>query len=167
MNTFEKLMGKVEVCEHGRDCIFCCWPWLGQKKTAHGGTYGAVSYEGEKRIAHSTIYRLKNGLPLDLRTNILHHCDVSLCCNYHHCYSGTHQQNMDDMVRRNRQSKGEAQPMAVLSDAKVYQIRRMYSSGGWKQLDLAYYFDVSQPLIASVITRKNWKHLPGEIAHGR
>ena len=163
-NTLESIMQSVAVCEHGLSCETCCWLWTGQVATKG---YGKVSYNNQKRIAHSLIFDLYSPpLPHERLMHHLHTCDVPLCCNWHHIYRGTHQRNMIDKVERSRQCRGETQPQAKLSDAKVYQIRRNRYCG-WEVYELAYFFDVSIAIIYRILARQDWKHLRGELIRSR
>jgi hypothetical protein len=134
--------------------------WAGQKDSK--GHYGKVSYMNEKYIAHSFIFKLHNNTFGSKYTNHLHTCDTPLCCNWHHIYCGTHQDNMDDKVSRNRQLKGAEQKQAILNDSKVRQIRRNYYTG-WLTHELAYFFDVSPGIITRIIKHHDWSHLQGEL----
>lgn len=59
------------------------------------------------------------------------------------------------------------QPQHILSDTKVYRIRRLYHSGSWRQWELAYFFDVSPTIIQRILERQDWGHLQGELRHHR
>lgn len=162
-------MLKVQRCEHGESCEGCCWLWLGQTDSVKA--YGKVSYDNRKYIAHSLIYSLRNNL--DPRSNKrgsenrLHTCDTPLCCNWNHIYIGTHQHNADDKVSRDRQTKGETQPHAKLTASQVYQLRRLYHSGGWRKVELAALFHLSQSTVGKILAFEDWKHLKGELLIGR
>lgn len=167
-NTLESIMKYVARCSHGDDCSACCWLWTGQ--TDSRGEYGKVSYVNEKHIAHSLIFKLHTYKGQFVKakkyTNHLHTCDTPLCCNWNHIYEGTHQQNMQDKVMRNRQCKGEAQLSAKLNDSKVYQIRRNRYAG-WELYELAYFFDVSISTVNKILAWQDWKHLRGELQRCR
>lgn len=162
-NNLGTLLLKVKICEHGITCVDCCWPWQGQIAT---DGYSKVSYLNDKHIAHSLIYKLVHNLPVyKSEFQCCHKCDTKICCNWHHIYKGSHQTNMQDKVDRNRQTRGMTQPGHKLNDTKVYQLRRLWYSGGWKQIELATLFDVSQPITNKIINRKDWSHLLGEVLH--
>lgn len=45
----------------------------------------------------------------------------------------------------------------VLTAEDVREIRRMYATGDWRQVDLAEEFWVSQPQISKIVNNKQWK----------
>jgi hypothetical protein len=112
-------------------------------------------------LAHRYAWMLSNG-PVPDEKEICHTCDNRACCNPHHLYAGTHQQNMADMVTRGRQAfpKGERHGEHKLNDKAVLAIRSMYRPGVVSQPQLARLFGVSKRLIHMVIHREAWKHLP-------
>lgn len=80
-----------------------CWEWTGTKNLAG---YGSFSIKGETIGSHRISYFIRNGeIPKGLC--ILHKCDNPSCVNPDHLFMGTRKDNMDDKVRKGRQSKGE------------------------------------------------------------
>jgi hypothetical protein len=129
-----------------------CWNW-----TAHldASGYGRFSWKkGEEITASRVAWRLTKGdIPAGL--SVLHHCDNRKCCRPDHLYLGTKQDNMDDMVRRNRQSRGEDRPLAKLDGPKVLAIR----GDTRRQKDIAEQYGVSQFLVSLIKRRKAWAHV--------
>lgn len=98
-----------------------CWNWIGSL-TDRG--YGEFVVNKKKRKAHILSWMDfhqadTNGLC------VCHTCDNPKCVNPEHLYLGTPQDNMNDKVARNRQSKmpGESHPMAKLSREDIINIR--------------------------------------------
>lgn len=96
----------VLVCEHGRSCSRCCWPWQGSC-TRHGygqfAIYDPAQYAETARPSrtvrcHRFVLELTTGQPLPADVWALHACNWPRCCNPHpgHVYPGTPQQNADD-----------------------------------------------------------------------
>lgn len=56
-------------------------------------------------------------------------CDTRACCEPRHLRPGTCQQNVADMVRRNRQSRGVRHYAAKLTRDRVLLLRKMVSGG--------------------------------------
>lgn len=161
-NTASFILGRVISCNHGVQCNICCWLWTGGLDTSG---YGKVRCNGKQISPHRVIYEAMYHMTLTSDQFVLHTCDKRTCCNWNHLYLGTFQDNMNDKVSRNRQTKGTQQTQARLNDSKVYQIRRLYYSSGWRQMDLAKLFKVSQMVINRIINCKDWKHLQGELLH--
>lgn len=78
-----------------------CWLWTG---ALIGGGYGAFFTDHQWK-AHRFSYQIHKG---DIPDHLMvrHTCDQASCVNPDHLFLGTHQDNMDDKVRRNRQAKG-------------------------------------------------------------
>lgn len=90
---------------------------------------------------------------------ICHHCDNRKCCNPDHLFTGTHQDNMDDMVSKNRQSRmiGEKHPMAKLTLEIVEEIRELYVTRKYTMKRLADKFNISYTTINYVVNNKTWR----------
>lgn len=89
-----------------------CWPWLGH--CLRSG-YGQAKYAGQRWQAHRLAWTLING-PIPEGLLALHSCDVRYpvgdksyrrCCNLAHLFLGTHDDNMADMVAKQRAATGE------------------------------------------------------------
>src|ERR1700731_327915 len=87
------------------------WPWLGHTRGTNGLLYGFLCSHGETYSAHRVGFVLQNGPIPDLPgadgrgTCVRHTCDFSLCMNGRHLIPGTHKQNMQDKVERNRDTR--------------------------------------------------------------
>lgn len=77
-----------------------CWEWQGNKKNGDG--YGCVAYHGKKYSTHVLAWALTNGRDPHKGMFILHSCDNRPCCNPEHLREGTRQDNINDMMSRNR-----------------------------------------------------------------
>ena len=58
---------------------------------------------------------------------VRHKCDNPPCCNPEHLELGTHQQNVQDAVDRNRVARGRQLPQTKLSPEQVLEIRDRYA----------------------------------------
>lgn len=81
-----------------------CWPWL---RGTGGGTGKSkprpyYQVDGVKHIAYRLVWELVTGTPLKPDEFLCHQCDNSLCCNPKHLKIGTHEDNMSEMVARDR-----------------------------------------------------------------
>lgn len=74
-----------------------CWLWIAN---ANRTGYGCLS-DSKQRLAHRISWEIHRG-PIPEGLYVLHKCDVPICVNPEHLFLGTHQDNMDDMVRKGR-----------------------------------------------------------------
>lgn len=116
------------------------------KKKRNGKVYYAhrLSYCDEKNIAITEI----DGLV------VMHTCDNPSCVNPAHLMLGTHQDNMNDKVSKNRQTKGVENAGAKLTEKEVLEIRELSKS--MTQNEISKLFVVSQSQISLIKNRKSW-----------
>lgn len=91
----------------------------------------------------------KNGNKLDNRL-----CNLEYC---QHLYNVRHANAMGLVPVQDH--KGEKNPFSVLTNSKVRDIIRKYSTGNFTQMELAEEFGVSQRTISLVVNRKSWGHV--------
>ncbi len=75
-----------------------CMEWRGHKDPKG---YGRFKSNSGEVLAHRLAYMMHFG-PNIGDNFVLHRCDNRSCCNPHHLFLGTNQDNMDDMVRKGR-----------------------------------------------------------------
>lgn len=141
-----------------------CWLWKG---TENGDGYGIMQlYKGRMVKPHRVSWTIHHGL-IPEGLHVLHNCpggDNTLCVNPSHLWLGTNQDNVDDKMAKGRFvpfpiMRGEASPLAKLTDDGVREIRSIYAAGGVTIYDLAKDFGVAFQTISKVIRRKTWKHV--------
>ena len=128
-----------------------CWLWKGALRNG----YGAFRVQYKTKYAHRVSYELYTNTTLQDLVVVRHACDNRQCINPEHLVQGTHQDNMDDMTNRKRQSKGAARPLAKLTDRDIKTIRHSTETN----ITLAKQFNVSHQTISDIKLRKLWKHL--------
>jgi len=79
-----------------------CWFWKG--KTNISG-YGIFGLDGKNIGAHRMAYILSYGY-IDDKLFVLHSCDSRLCCNPAHLRQGTHIDNVNDALDKDRYYHG-------------------------------------------------------------
>lgn len=103
-----------------------CWWWTGAK---HKDGYGEFTLHNLE-AAHRAAYLLFKG-PIPKKKFVLHRCDERLCVRPSHLFIGTHQNNMDDMVRKKRGTNGSKNSHCKLSTQQVLEIRNKAQKGGY------------------------------------
>jgi hypothetical protein len=136
-----------------------CWEWKsGVDNYGYGWFRTNEGMNRSHRVAWELYYNRK--IPKD---KIVRHwkCDNVLCCNPFHLRLGTHQDNTNDKVKRERQSRlfGEDNGRAKLTSKQIIQIRKYYSTGEYTQQSLADFYEVSQGLIGFIVRKENWQHI--------
>jgi hypothetical protein len=150
----------VQMCEHGKDCALCCWPWMASRQLPPSLAYGRFCPTRRKSMAaHRLMWQLVHEMPIPQGHFICHRCDIPYCVNPAHLFLGTHHDNMEDRQNKGRTKapQGEQSGHAKLSEADVYAIR-----GALKTL--AEQYGVTTANIQAILTRRTWKHLPENVA---
>lgn len=83
---------------------------------------------------------------------VRHKCDNTFCINPEHLELGTHKDNINDKVKRNRQAKGEKNGSAKLTKEQVLQIRNDNRMGK----EIAKDFNVSRATISQIKNKITW-----------
>ena len=101
---------------------------------------------------HRFSWELANGR-IPEGKSVLHKCDNPECPNPCHLFLGTHRDNMDDMLRKNRQrsSVGELNSRVKLKEADVKKIRELVAVGGMTHREIAEKFGVQRPAISAIV----------------
>ena len=132
-----------------------CWEWTGTKD--YKG-YGRIKVNGRALRAHRVAYELYRK-PIPAGMSVLHACDNPACANPSHLFLGTPADNSADMVKKDRQAKGEANSSAKLTEADVIAIKKRLAAGGETQRSVAADYGVDQSLISYIKTGRKWRHI--------
>lgn len=110
------------------------------------------------QISHYVYEKYKGKIP---KGKIVRHtCDNPKCINPEHLLIGTHFDNVQDMVKCNRQAKGERHSKAKLTEKEVIAIR---INKELTNKELAEQYSVSLSTIKCIKNAETWKHLDGDI----
>ena len=85
-----------------------CWIWQGNRTMGRRWVNYGVIPSLNKQVAHRVSYTVFVG-PIPPGKFVCHRCDVGLCINPEHLWTGTHQENMQDMVAKGRANFGVRQ----------------------------------------------------------
>lgn len=143
-----------------------CWEWQGHiLPSGYGAVMAPCADKRHPMRAHRLAYELAVG-PIPEGLHVLHHCDNPRCVNPEHLWLGTHADNMGDRGRKGRARlqarRGEAVPMAKLTDEQVREIRRRYAAGE-TQTALGKEFGTAQNNVSDIVLRKRWTHIIDEL----
>lgn len=134
-----------------------CWEWTAVRNKRGPISYGQIYDGGKLKLAHRVSFEIYCGaIPEGLQ--VLHRCDNSGCVNPEHLFLGTHDDNMNDKVAKERQARGITHSHAKLTDADVVAIR---AAGGVPLRELAEQYGVDLSRISRIRTGKSWSHLSG------
>lgn len=132
-----------------------CWIAKGsQHKFGYVWISVSESKKSDNRCAHTVSWELEHG-PIPEGMNVLHRCDNPPCCRPDHLFLGTHRDNIDDKVAKNRQHRGEQIVQSKLTEEEVIRIR----NDDRDQDEVAAEYGVCQQTISDIKLRKSWKHL--------
>lgn len=131
-----------------------CHPW---KAFVDPRGRGAITIDKKSVPAYRVAFFLHYGSwPTG---SCCHSCDNPLCCNPLHLFNGTPADNSADMVKKQRQARGENGGMTILTTQQVKDIRANYALCRVTQLELSKRFGVARRTISAITTGKNWKHV--------
>jgi len=133
-----------------------CWEWLGKKSGPDGRSRFSTSlYPAE--AAARIMYRLvKGNIPEGLF--VCHHCDNPGCMNPDHLFLGTHQDNTDDMVSKNRQAMGVRNKRTKYTEKEIKKvIALLQTNKTYKKISLLS--NVSIGTVSSLASGITWKSI--------
>lgn len=126
-----------------------CWIWQGGTRGSDiSKQYGRHFANGKSINAHRFSYSIHIGeIPEGIY--VCHKCDVPLCVNPNHLFLGTHNDNMKDMVQKNRSYKGRGENKkgkSKLTNKQAYEIKNNKLS----QSKLGKIYGVAQTTIGRI-----------------
>lgn len=134
-----------------------CWEWVGSN---NGTGYCQINIEGMHVYVHRLSYQLIHGeIPKGM--SVCHRCDNPRCVRPSHLFLGTHQQNINDKMRKGRHNpvKGEASGRSKLTDKEVLSIREEYATGNLTQIQIAQQYNITESVICRIVNKKIWRHI--------
>jgi len=141
---------QIKICDPDE-----CWPWQGT--TVKG--YGVVCFRSElgkyRADARRVAYKIHVG-PIPEGMILRHSCDNPICCNYRkHAIIGTHKENTQDAVQRNRMARGEKHGRHKLTSEQVSIVRGMSFCIIQKQ-EVAALLGISPKHLSRVLSGEKW-----------
>lgn len=145
----DRMLNRIEI-----DPVTRCWH---STYSLDQWGYARMFIKDKKQSIPRLMYKYIHGsIPLD-KPLVLHQCDNPKCCNPMHLYAGTHQDNMNDMVNRNRSKVpcGEQHCRSKLTEEQVKEIRASKETN----IALGKRFNVTNATISFARIRRTWKHI--------
>jgi len=137
---------------HGGDKDVC-WEWEGTVNKSDGRPY--ITIEGKRRPTYVVVLELSSGETQEEASKRLgkkalacHKCDNKICNNPSDLYWGTHQDNMDDMVERDRHG---------LSKVIIRNIRKLLSEGR-SHSNIAELYGISRENVTAINNNRTRKY---------
>jgi hypothetical protein len=92
--------------------------------------------------------------------DVCHTCDNRWCVNPDHLWLGTNEENMKDMVSKNRQAKGSKHGRSVLNENIINEILSNILNGKLAKITkIAEKYQVHEDTIYRIINNKQWLHV--------
>lgn len=133
-----------------------CWIWTAARDSSG---YGVVRVAGRQERAHRLSWMVFRG-PIPSGACVCHTCDNPQCVNPDHLWVGTHQDNMDDKVRKGRVPRGGQHYMAARLRASTglndyaTRIKAMRASG-LRVSEIARRLGIKRTTVSSIAHRAN------------
>ena len=147
---------KVNICQHGFSCPYCCWEWTGPLQI---DGYGDLKRTRERGIAHRIAWEIWHKIRMPSGLLCCHYCHHRKCCNPSHLHPGTRQDNSDDSTSIFRFTHGQKHWWSKLTESDIPQIFLMREQG-ISVINIAKHFHVSWRNIYVILRRDTWRHLP-------
>lgn len=136
-----------------------CKEWVGfRDKGGYGHICVIINKKEHPMGCHRASWIIHKG-PIPENMEVCHKCDNPACFNIEHLFLGTHQENIDDKMRKNRHicPKGEKNSNSKLTEEQVKYILSMKNK--ISSHALCKQFNISASGIRGIWQRKNWKHI--------
>lgn len=148
---------------HPWDAYPCLeWP---RQRNADG--YGKVYARHAMRTVSREAYVLAVEVLPD-NVFALHHCDNPPCFRPIHLFAGSDHDNMQDCMAKGRLKPafGERSGAAVLTEARVQEIRKLCAEGVTHR-EIASLLGIGKSTVGYVTKMRTWTHVPGTPAPTR
>ncbi len=142
-----------------------CWPWLGYRNALGYGQMRIGSMkDGTRCIRNANRISLEIVLGEEIPEDsvVCHTCDNPECVNPRHLFLGSHNDNVQDRVRKNRSAKGEGNGRSKLTESDVREIVARMRRGDPVTF-IAKDYDVNSKVIWQIREGKTWVQVTGGV----
>ncbi|NVD45550.1 HNH endonuclease [Qipengyuania atrilutea] len=134
-----------------------CWEWQASLTTSG---YGRFKIASHVQVTASRLALIAHKKDEGGGLHVLHHCDNPKCCNPHHLYFGTVQDNVNDKVERGRCRSGD-QSGANNGAAKIneQQLELIVSrfKKGWNNKQIAADLPIGHAMVSKIRCGNMWQ----------
>lgn len=138
--------------DHAGDACLI-WPF---SCTTNG--YGAALYRGRKVNASRVMCEMAHGEPPTLEYEAAHICGNRPCCNPRHLRWDTRAGNFADKLLHGTHNRGDRNPLAIITEDNVDQIRSM--RGSKSQAEIGRMFGIHQSTVCKIQLGNGWRWKP-------
>jgi len=131
--------------------------WLTDLCCCRNG-YPKIGVGGKTQKASRVMFELFNG-EIPKGFYVCHKCDNPSCINPNHLFLGTQKDNMVDMAKKGRSTKGSRNRSAKLNEDDVVEIKRLLSEGRLNQKEISDLYGVDRKIISGIKNGKIWRHV--------
>lgn len=145
----------VLTCERGPNDPCLIWPYA-----QYGDGYAHIVLDGKHRSVSRLICKERHGPPPSPQHEAAHSCGNGhlACVTKGHMDWKTRSQNQADRLVHGTHMRGDRNPLAKITEAKVRQIRSL--EGTMSQREIAALVGISPTTVNEVLRRKKWGWLP-------
>ena len=126
-----------------------CWLWRG---AIEGAGYGHFTIRRVHLRAHHVSWCIANGREPQGGLYIRHTCDVPNCVNPDHLRLGTHQENMQDKIKRDRTGH-------KLKADDVRRIKVLLREKKLTKTAIGAMFGISDSFVGDISRGRKWAHV--------
>jgi len=135
--------------------------WSGAKERRGYGSLSRAKTTKDGKLlperAHRFSWIIHNG-EIPSGKWILHKCDNPSCVNPEHLFIGDRQNNIKDMMNKNRQYRpiGSKNSQATIERESAIKIRTLYVAGEYPYPRLMRMFGLSKSQISRIVRGQSW-----------
>ena len=131
----------------------CCIPW---EWGTNSDSYPSINLDGKMKRVNRVVCEMAHGPAPKGKPYALHKCGNPSCINANHLYWGDQSDNYADAILHNTAARGENHGRSKLTNDEVCEILSAYSSGEFKQAQIADAYGVHTKTIWRVVARETY-----------